>query len=324
MRPCPLCLRPLALERCCELGKKPLIDWTLDDLKIFLDMVREPTHRWKKFGGLGEVVDAPLSEQGYKAIFEKERLTGKLMHGKQRKTLADMLKRFGVKNVKHRDLMAEAFVDLSKPQPQLSDEQLMEEKFILVRNTWSAEKQPDIQIAALADVMRESASEDKHQLLKKMDVTTLLFEIMSGPMTDESKEEELAKRQVCVCVCVCMHVCIVYIYMSGPMTDESKEEELAKGQVHVNVCVRMCMCVCVCVCVCIYICMYVCMNIFMCTCVCIVHTQTCARTFTHTYTHTHAHTHTRTHSNAFRTHTTRAKQTWRFCVNLNNKTFHRM
>jgi hypothetical protein len=203
MRPCPLCLRPLALEQCCPLGKKPLIDWTLEDLKLFLEMLKEPTHRWKKFGGLGEIIDAPLADLGYKAIFEKERLTGKLMHGKQRKTLADMLKRFGVKNVKHRDLLAEAIVDLSKPLPQLSDEQLMEEKFILVRNTWSSEKQPDIQLAALADVLRESASENKHELLKKMDVATLLFEIMDGPMTDEEKEEELAQRQVRLTVSEC-------------------------------------------------------------------------------------------------------------------------
>jgi hypothetical protein len=93
MRECPICLRPLALERCCPLGKKLLGDWTLEDLHIFLDYIKEPTHKWKKFGGLGDAVDAPLSELGYKAVFEKERLTGKLLFGKQRKTLADMLKR---------------------------------------------------------------------------------------------------------------------------------------------------------------------------------------------------------------------------------------
>ena len=54
--------------------------------------------------------------------------------------------------------------------------------------------------------MRESAAEDKHELLRKMDVTALLFEIMNGPMTDEGKEDELARRQVCLCQYTLIHM----------------------------------------------------------------------------------------------------------------------
>ena len=44
------------------------------------------------------------------------------------------------------DLLVESIYDLSKPLPPLSDEEMMAAKFTLVRNTWSQERMPEIQV----------------------------------------------------------------------------------------------------------------------------------------------------------------------------------
>ena len=74
----------------------------MDHMPHFLDILRNKTHKWSKLGSLGDMVDASLGDGGYKEVFKKERLVGKLLFGKQRKTISDMMKRIGVKNVKHR------------------------------------------------------------------------------------------------------------------------------------------------------------------------------------------------------------------------------
>ena len=61
----------------------------------FLDVLRTNHHKWAKLGSLGDMVDATLGDGGYKEVFKKERLVGKLLFGKQRKTLSDMMKRIG-------------------------------------------------------------------------------------------------------------------------------------------------------------------------------------------------------------------------------------
>ena len=43
----------------------------------------------------------------------------------------------------------EVIFALSKPVPPQSDEEMMAAKFALVRNTWSKERMPEIQVAAL-------------------------------------------------------------------------------------------------------------------------------------------------------------------------------
>ena len=162
----------------------------------FLDVLRTNHHKWAKLGSLGDMVDATLGDGGYKEVFKKERLVGKLLFGKQRKTLSDMMKRIGIKNVKHRDLLVEVMYDLSKPQPPQSEEEIMTAKFTLVRNTWSNERKPDIQLHAMADVLAASGDESKHELLKKFELLKLLKEIISGNMMDEELEKNLKARQL--------------------------------------------------------------------------------------------------------------------------------
>ena len=73
-------------------------------MPIFLDILATETHKWIKLGSLGDMVNASLGDGGYKEVFKKERIVGKLLFGKQRKTVSDMMKRIGIKNVKHRVL----------------------------------------------------------------------------------------------------------------------------------------------------------------------------------------------------------------------------
>ena len=80
MRLCPLCMKPAALQQCCPLGKIPGPEWASEHLPIFLDMLARDDHKWIKLGTLGEMVDAPLAEGGYKELFKKERLVGVYMH----------------------------------------------------------------------------------------------------------------------------------------------------------------------------------------------------------------------------------------------------
>jgi len=107
-----------------------------------------------------------------------------------------MMKRIGIKNVKHRDLLVEVMYDLSKPQPPQSEEEIMTAKFTLVRNTWSNERKPDIQLHAMADVLAASGDESKHELLKNFELLKLLKEIISGNMMDEELEKNLKARQL--------------------------------------------------------------------------------------------------------------------------------
>ena len=162
----------------------------------FLDVLRTNHHKWAKLGSLGDMVDATLGEGGYKEVFKKERLVGKLLFGKQRKTLSDIMKRIGIKNVKHRDLLVEVIYELSKPQPPQSEEEMMTAKFTLVRNTWSNERKPDIQLHAMADVLAFSGDESKHELLKRFDLLKLLKEIIRGNMMDAELERNLKERQL--------------------------------------------------------------------------------------------------------------------------------
>lgn len=195
MRFCPLCMKPSALDHCCTIGKIPPADWTLEHLIQFLDVLKEDGNKWNRFGSLGDQVDYPLENGGYKEMFKKERLTGKLLFGKQRKTLSDLMKRIGVKNVKHRDLLVEAIYDLSKPLAPLTEQQMMEERIILVQNSWTQERRPDIQLHALADIMRASADSSRHQLLADLEVPSLLMTILNGRMMDPMLEEDLKERQ---------------------------------------------------------------------------------------------------------------------------------
>ena len=43
----------------------------------------------------------------------------------------------------------ESIYDLSKPLPPQSDEEMMAAKFTLVRNTWSQERMPEIQVRSV-------------------------------------------------------------------------------------------------------------------------------------------------------------------------------
>ena len=104
MRVCPLCQKPAALRECCPLGKIPGAEWEMEHMPIFLDILAREKHKWAKLGSLGDMVDASLGDGGYKEVFKKERLVGKQLFGKQRKTISDMMKRIGIKNVKHRVL----------------------------------------------------------------------------------------------------------------------------------------------------------------------------------------------------------------------------
>jgi hypothetical protein len=45
-------------------------------------------------------------------------------------------------------LLVESIYDLSKPLPPQSDEEMMAAKFTLVRNTWSEERMPEIQVCS--------------------------------------------------------------------------------------------------------------------------------------------------------------------------------
>jgi CRP-like cAMP-binding protein len=168
----------------------------MEHMPQFLDVLRTNHHKWAKLGSLGDMVDATLGEGGYKEVFKKERLVGKLLFGKQRKTLSDTMKRIGIKNVKHRDLLVEVIYELSKPQPPQSEEEMMTAKFTLVRNTWSNERKPDIQLHAMADVLAFSGDESKHELLKRFDLLKLLKEIISGNMMDAERERILKERQL--------------------------------------------------------------------------------------------------------------------------------
>lgn len=197
MRLCPLCMKPAALQQCCPLGKIPGPEWEAEHMPIFLDMLARDDHKWIKLGSLDSaLVDAPLGEGGYKALFKKERLVGKLLFGKQRKTLSDLMKRIGIKNVKHRDLMVESLYDLSKPQPPQSEEEMMAAKFTLVRNTWSKERKPEIQLHAMADLLTASADESTYQLLQKFGLCKLLMELVNGDMMDLALENDLKQRQI--------------------------------------------------------------------------------------------------------------------------------
>ena len=119
VRKCPFCAKPSALHACCPLGKIPPSEWTNKNMLEFLDILRGSEHKWIRTGSLDEIVDASLIQGGYKEIFKRERISGKIVIGKQRKTLSDMMKRFGIVNVKHRDLICEALADLSKPAPKV-------------------------------------------------------------------------------------------------------------------------------------------------------------------------------------------------------------
>ena len=167
----------------------------MEHMPIFLDVLASDSHQWSKLGSLGPMVDAPLGEGGYKEVFKKGRIVGLMLFGKQRKTVSDIMKRVGIKNVKHRDLLVESIFDLSKPQPPQTDEEVMAAKFALVRNTWSNERNPAIQLEAMSDVLASSADEAQHSLLKQFDVLALLLEIIDSNMMDAELERDLAARQ---------------------------------------------------------------------------------------------------------------------------------
>lgn len=195
MRLCPLCQKPAALLQCCPLGKIEPSEWEVEQMTIFLDVLRSEGHKWTKLGFLGDMVDASLADGGYKELFKKERLVGKQVFGKQRKTISDMMKRIGIKNVKHRDLLVECIFDLSKPLPPQSNEELMAAKFTLIRNTWSTDRRPDIQLHAMSDILAASADESQHKLLDQFGLCTLLSEIINGNMMDSELEKNLRERQ---------------------------------------------------------------------------------------------------------------------------------
>eukprot|EP00961_Rhodomonas_salina_P274537 3709219-Rhodomonas_salina.9 len=54
---------------------------------------------------------------------------------------------------------------------------------ILVQNSWTQERRPDIQLHALADIMRASADSSRHQLLADLEVPSLLMTILVCPMS---------------------------------------------------------------------------------------------------------------------------------------------
>jgi hypothetical protein len=102
------------------LGKIPPYEWSIDNMMQFLDVLKGSEHKWFRTGSLDEVIiNAPLTQGGYKEIFRREKVSGKLVIGKQRKTVSDMMKRFGIVNIKHRDLICEAISDISKPAPKV-------------------------------------------------------------------------------------------------------------------------------------------------------------------------------------------------------------
>jgi len=107
-----------------------------------------------------------------------------------------MMKRIGIKNVKHRDLMVESLYDLSKPQPPQSDEEMMAAKFALVRNTWSEERKPEIQLHAMADLLTASADEATYELLQKFGLCQLVKDMINGDMMDAALESNLKQRQI--------------------------------------------------------------------------------------------------------------------------------
>jgi len=186
---------PVALEECCAIGKIPTADWDTEHLCLFLEVVQVEGHKWARFGALGDQVDASLTEGGYKAVFRKEQLVGKILFGKTRKTLADIFKRIGVRNVRHRDLLVESIHDLSKPQEPMSEEQSIDERFALVRNSWTNKPRPEVQLQALKDLCAVANDPVRLQLLKKFNISALLREVLTWNMTDPEVEKMLAERQ---------------------------------------------------------------------------------------------------------------------------------
>jgi hypothetical protein len=132
VRRCPFCARPSALHACCCLGKTLPSEWSIDNMIQFLDVLKGSEHKWFRSGSLDEtIINAPLTQGGYKEIFRREKVSGKLVFGKQRKTLSDMMKRFGISNIKHRDLICEAISEISKPAPKVLS---LNESIIFMKN----------------------------------------------------------------------------------------------------------------------------------------------------------------------------------------------
>ncbi|KAJ1471992.1 hypothetical protein T484DRAFT_1842071 [Baffinella frigidus] len=183
MRLCPCCSKPVALQECCPIGKIP-------------PGIKTDQHKWVRFGGLGDLVDATLGEGGYKELFRKEKLVGKVLFGKTRKTLSDLFKRIGVRNVKHRDLLVESIHDLGRQQEPLSEEQSMQERFVLVRNSWTDKRRPEIQLQALADLYQETQDPAKLASLKTLGICALLRDVLAGQMQDLELEKQLVERQL--------------------------------------------------------------------------------------------------------------------------------
>eukprot|EP00960_Hanusia_phi_P038790 753601-Hanusia_phi.AAC.2 len=186
---------PKALEKCCELGKVPPATWSTEQLLVFLDVLKGTKHKWSNYGSLGRYVDLSITEGGYKELFMKEKLSGLILFGKQRKTLTDLMKRIGIKNPQHRDLIVEAICDLSKPEPPASEEEVISDKFILIRNSWTKEKKPEIQLLSLLDLFEFSKDASKHNALNDAKVLDLLHELLVTERMDPVEEKDLAEQQ---------------------------------------------------------------------------------------------------------------------------------
>ena len=65
-----------------------------------------------------------------------------------------------------------------------------------MQNSWTKERRPDIQLHALADIMRASADHTRHQLLADLKVHELIMSILRGQMTDPELEDDLRERQI--------------------------------------------------------------------------------------------------------------------------------
>ncbi len=68
-------------------------------------------------------------------------------------------------------------------------------KQVLVKNSWTEQRRPDIQLMALADIMRASADSSRHQLLADLDIPSLLKTILKSAMMDPVLEDDLRERQ---------------------------------------------------------------------------------------------------------------------------------
>jgi hypothetical protein len=81
---------------------------------------------------------------------------------------------------------------------QISEQEIIEELMALVRNTWTNEKRPDIQLEALTDFLRLSDDPSKHDMIYDLSAVDALMEIVRGsnPFNEQLSNDDHEVRPV--------------------------------------------------------------------------------------------------------------------------------